>query len=773
MTLEAGAEHGFRRAVVRRARLEPWPPDRTTVALAAIVVLAAVLTVGRLWDEGTGNSYYAAGVRSMTENWQNFFFVSYDGAGFVSDDSSFAYGPGNPLPADMVICDEASMLDIPLTAALLGALEPGARVSIDKPPLGFWVQVAFVKALGFSGIALLLPQALAAVAAVMLLFHVVRRGFGAGAGLLAALALALTPVNVAAARNNTIDSQLVLVLVLAAWALLHAIERRGPRWLLLSAVLVGLGFNIKMLQAYLVVPAFGAAYLFGGPSPFRARLLHLGTAAVVLAGVSLSWAVAVDATPAGMRPYVGSSTNNSVMELITGHNGIRRLLRRAPGVPDPAGPPPAPLGVAAPTAAGPPAPPPSRLPAPGPGPGRPPQGSPIAPPRAPAPGPTDAETGARAPLRLFNRQLGGQAGWLLLPSLVGLIVAWGGRPLHRVDRRRAALLLWGGWLLTAAVFFSAAALFHRYYLSMLGPPEAALIGAGAAALWRRHAIGGRRAWLAVAVVAVALAVECALLEPYVEWRRWLWPLIVVTGIAGEALLMAGALRRRPKHRHARLRPAAGAALAACALFAAPLAWSTVTMWRGVDAALPYAGPGDAASLPAGPRPAGGPPVGGRAPAGPGRPPGTAALTTFLLNQRHGETFLVAVPNAMTGSALMLETGVPVMALGGFSGADRILDREGFERQVTAGEVRFVLSQGPGGPGVVEIDRWVRARCREVPRDRWDPAAAAPGPLPGAGSPPGAPLPGGAPRPGEGPGRPPAFPPAPQGPALFDCRATDA
>src|SRR5918912_491013 len=171
------------------------------LVLAAILVLSAFLNLYNLTGEGYGNPYYAAGVKTMLTSWSNFFFVSFD-SGFVS---------------------------------------------VDKPPLGLWVQAASAYLLGFHGWALLLPQALAGVLCVALIYHLVRRTFGPVAGLLAALVLALTPIVVVTSRNNTQDMLLVLTLLLATWALFRATEKGSLRLLLLAMFLVGLGFNIKML----------------------------------------------------------------------------------------------------------------------------------------------------------------------------------------------------------------------------------------------------------------------------------------------------------------------------------------------------------------------------------------------------------------------------------------------------------------------------------------------------------------------------------------------
>src|SRR5579875_3522509 len=240
------------------------------LALAGIMLISLFMNFYQLGQNSFGNLYYAAGVRSMLDNLHNFFFVSYD---------------------------------------------PGGFVTIDKPPLGFWLQVLSAKIFGFTPFSVFLPQALAGVLSVALLYHLVRRHFGVVAGLLAALALALSPISVVTNRNNTIDSTLALVLLLGAWAVLRAAETGKLRWLLLCAVAVGIGFNIKMLEAYLVVPAYGLLYLLAAPRSIWKRVLHLALAGLLLLSISLSWALAVDLTPASQRPYVGSSQNNSEISL--------------------------------------------------------------------------------------------------------------------------------------------------------------------------------------------------------------------------------------------------------------------------------------------------------------------------------------------------------------------------------------------------------------------------------------------------------------------------
>lgn len=234
-----------------------------------------VLRGWRLGASGFITPYYMAGVRSMTVSWHNFFFNAFDPAGFVS---------------------------------------------LDKPPVAFWLQTASAKLLGFAAFSVLLPQVLAGLAAIFVLYALVRRRFGTGAGLLAALFLALNPISVAVDRSNSTESWLVLTLLLAAGALSRAVETDRARFLLLAAALVGVGFNVKMLVAFGVVPAFALVWMIGAQQTFWRRFGQLVQAGAVAGAVSLSWSLAYDLTPAKGRPFVDSTSGNSMFELIVGEN---------------------------------------------------------------------------------------------------------------------------------------------------------------------------------------------------------------------------------------------------------------------------------------------------------------------------------------------------------------------------------------------------------------------------------------------------------------------
>src|SRR6185295_17169581 len=196
--------------------------------------------------------------------------------------------------------------------------------------LALWIQVTSVKLLGFRPLAVLLPQVIEGVAAVAVLSHLVRRHCGPAAGLLAGLFLALTPIAVAVDRSGNTDTGLVLVVLLASWALLVAAERGHRGFLLLAMALIGLGFNVKMLAAFVVLPTFALVYWLGAAVPWRRRLVDLTLGGLLLVAVSLPWMIAYDLTPPARRPFVGSSPHNSMIDLAVGHNGIGRFVRRWP-----------------------------------------------------------------------------------------------------------------------------------------------------------------------------------------------------------------------------------------------------------------------------------------------------------------------------------------------------------------------------------------------------------------------------------------------------------
>jgi 4-amino-4-deoxy-L-arabinose transferase-like glycosyltransferase len=668
--------------------------------LCAIVLLGAFLRFYQLGASGFGNLYYAATVKSMMLSWHNFFFAAF---------------------------------------------EPGASVTVDKPPLGFWVQVASAYLFGFNGFALALPQALAGVLSIPLLYAMVKRAFGAGAGLVAASTLAITPVTIATERNNTMDGLLVFVLLLAAWAFAHSIYSGKLRYLMLGTFIVGAAFNIKMLQAFMPLPAFYIAYLLGARHAWLKRIAHLTMASVLLAVVSLSWAVIVDLTPTAQRPYIGSSRNNTVMELIMGHNGLSRLF----GGPPPTNAPrvnaaqsnPAPLAspnnppmstnmgqlpppVYAPNNARPlpppqnnpsrpnnpnannvrPLPPPQNNPSPNNPPNAiaplPPQGNP--PPNGVGP---QMEVGQPGIMRLFITPLVDEASWVLplawlcIPVIVVAVVwkrAW--------DEKHWSLALWSIWFLAEALYFSfTSGIMHAYYLIMLGPPIAALVGMGAWAFTR-----ARWSWVMAWLFALATIIfQIVTLQDNAT-------LIVCVIVSAGMLLLLSLITLRI----VRAQPIIAIALMLCATLVAPLLWSALTTFNAnPNVMLPNAGPSAQPTNPLS-QPATQPsaqPIVNRPlpPAQSNNRPPTSNMPQplwldYLQANAKPDGYLLATLAANDAAPYILATGKPVLTFGGFSGSDNIVDAQRLAQLVTAGKVRFVLGQGLERKS--DLFAWVKAHC---------------------------------------------------------------
>jgi 4-amino-4-deoxy-L-arabinose transferase-like glycosyltransferase len=253
-------------------------------ALASIVAGAAVLRllyIGRV----SPDPFYDAAVRSMGLSWHNFFF---------------------------------------------GAFEPGGSVSIDKPPVDLWLQVASVKLFGFSSTTLKLPEVFAGIVSVPLLFMAVRRIWSVGAGLAAALALAVLPVEVITARSDTMDAVMMALIVLALLLLVRASETGRRAWLLGAAAALGLAFNVKLLESLIALPGLLLFAYLGLPGPRRRRLMQLGAAALVYVVVALSWLTATLLAPAHERPFAIGSTNGSAWNAAFVFNGTDRLGGKSP-----------------------------------------------------------------------------------------------------------------------------------------------------------------------------------------------------------------------------------------------------------------------------------------------------------------------------------------------------------------------------------------------------------------------------------------------------------
>jgi 4-amino-4-deoxy-L-arabinose transferase-like glycosyltransferase len=434
---------------------EPSAPARKQRPWLLWLLLAgtAVLYLWNLTATGWGNSYYAGAIQAGSQSWQ---------------------------------------------AWLFGATDVGAVITVDKPPAALWLPGLFARVFGFSSWTVLVPQALMGVAAVWLLYATVRRTSGATAGLLAGAGLALTPVAALMFRYDQPDALLTLLLVAGAYCTVRAVEKASPGWLMLAGATVGFAFLTKMLQGFLTLPALALVYLLAAPTSLGRRLWHLGLGLVSVV-VSTGWYIALVALwPAGSRPYIAGSTDDSVLELALGYNGLGRIFG---GDGNPGG---------------------------GMGGG----------------GGNIGFGGESGWGRMFGSAFGVEVSWLLPAALIGLVAGlWFTRRAPRTSLTRAALVLWGGWMVVTAVVFSLmSGIVHPYYAVALAPGVAAVAAIAGWELWRGRAHPPARYVLA-GMVAVTGVWTFILLDRSPEWLPWLRWVVVVASVAVAAVLAVGVRAR--------------------------------------------------------------------------------------------------------------------------------------------------------------------------------------------------------------------------------------
>ncbi|WP_406006185.1 glycosyltransferase family 39 protein [Streptomyces sp. NBC_00637] len=648
----------------------PEDPRWARPALWAILVLATALYAWNL-SSITGNTFYDAAVYSGTKSWKAFFF---------------------------------------------GALDAGSFITVDKPPFALWVMGLSARAFGYGTWQLMLPMVAVGTGSVALLYRLVKRDFGAVAATLSGLALALTPITVAITRDTNPDPILVFLMLLGAAALLKAVRTGRLMPLVWSGVAIGLAFNTKMMQAFVVLPAFFLVYLWAANASLGKRIRNLAVGTVALVVSSAWWMVVVDLIPASSRPYIGGSTDNTVWDLVIGYNGFGRIFGASSSVGS--------------------------------------QGN-------------GAGFGGEAGLyRLFNDTMGGQISWLIpfaAIALVGGLVLRGRAP--RTDARRAALMLWGGWFVLHYLTFALAeGTFHPYYVTAMAPGIAALAGAGGVMLYNAFRDGSAAKWGWVLPTAVAASsVWAVVLLQRVSGSGTLYTVAeVVAGVAGAASVIGLLVGRFTK----RQRLTVVAALAAVvALLAGPAAYSASAATSGTNGTNPTAGPstggmggmggmGGGGQRPSG---AGGEPVtnSGQAPSGSGDsqemggPPsnsgsstesgtteagtaesGTAdgrtgggtggatqvssAMITYLKKNQDGASWLVAVATDQTASSIILESGEPVISMGGWSGSDDAMTLAKLKSLVKAGKLHYIVVGDSGqGSSNSEISTWVKANGTAV------------------------------------------------------------
>lgn len=617
----------------------------------------------------------------------------------------------------------AKSMSMSWKAFLYGTVDPGATASVDKLAGSFAFQAVSVRIFGFHEWSLALPQVIEGVIAVLVLYRVVRRWRGPAAGLLAAALLGLTPIVTSMFGHSMEDGALTLFLVLAADAYQRAAGEARLRSLMLAAVWLGVGFQCKMLQAWIVVPALAVSYLVTAPAPLGRRLLHVLTAGVVTVAVSSSWILLYTLTPAADRPYVDGTTNDSALVMVVGYNGLDRLGVNVPGTLRGAGSHGKGTGPTTQGKGGGPLAPsdsPSQPADQGPqndvGPGTHTGGSATGDNGGPGTsggsanssgaegdrpqGGTSERTGGWT--KLLQPDIATQTGWLypaaLLTTVLGL---WWYRRAGRTDRVWGGYLMWSLWFVTSALVFSKIDVSHKAYLATLSIAIAALAGAGIVELWQAYLAGGRRAWAVPVLVLAELAWTLYLSWGYLDFLPGLVPLVVVTGLAAVAAMVATLLRKGGR------RPAVLAAGVA-AILLVPTAWAASVLYPR------YAG--DSFEAGAGPSNVH---EGG----GPYRLTSLeSALLGYTRARDAGTEYLFATTSFDTAGTFIAAASAKVLPIGGFRESVPVPSLARLKQLVAGGDLRFILVGGSASlgytgttvsPVIDQVTQWVHADCTEV------------------------------------------------------------
>jgi len=584
----------------------PWP---RRVALVVIAALAG-LSYGWASSQDTLEYYYAAAVRSMSVSWHNFIF---------------------------------------------GAFDPAGTITLDKLPGAFWIQALSVRAFGFHPWVIILPQVVEGVLTVLVLYRAVSRLAGPAAGLIAALVVAASPATVALNRGNISDSLMILLLVLAADAVSAAIAARGQgakrnqARLLLAAFWVGLAFQAKMIEAWLLLPALGLAYLLDGSGPLIRRVRQVVVAGVVAGIVSLAWMTAVTLVPAANRPYVDGSSDNSLYSQVFVYNGFGRFGDQTP------------VQLLA---------------------------SELAPDLVPPIKPAAAD-------RLFTGNLGRDTGWLLpaalLAGLWGIASRWR-RP--RGDTLRACYVLWGAWLLILGVTFSAATYIQTYYTAALTPAIAALLAAAAVSVLfpaKSPRPGGATARrIGLAVVSAGTTAYAVYLIPAqgAHLPGWLVPAVIAVGAVAVVVAIGSALIKR-----AVLTAAAVGAVLVAALLAPAVASAGLTASHETAFDTPFEPAKQAALLAS----------------IPGKLAAIQQTIPRLQAVQANAPYLLAAQSSYIASIFIYLSGLEALPIGGFTGTIPSPTLAQLKTDIANHQFHLVLALSTTDPRM----KWIATHCRDL------------------------------------------------------------
>ncbi|MDO4911439.1 MAG: glycosyltransferase family 39 protein [Corynebacterium sp.] len=599
--------------------------------LPRILLLCALLLAGGVYAWGIKlgyiHAYYGPAVYSMSHSWEAFIWGSWD----------------------------------------------GNTVTLDKLPGAFWIQALSARIFGFNDWSVLLPGVIEALLCGLVVFAIVRRYVSEYFALAAAVLMLVTPILSALSHTEISDTLYTLLTLCAVWAWTRSIGRDGSLpWLLLAGLFIGMAFHAKMAQAWGILPALAIVYLFVVPLSWPRRLLNLLAAGVLTVVTSLLYILMATVVPAGSRPWIDGSTDNSAWSTVFVYNLLGRYDE-------------------------------------------------------------DSSSSATGIGYLVNTDQASQAGWFYFSALIGLVaVLVLRRRAPRTDLLRATSLMAAVWVAVYWVAFSSGQVNHNYYVVILAPALVILTVNGAAACAQEL----RNGWFARAALALMLvstvgwAVHISL--AYSGFLQWTVPVVIVLGILTLLFLLIDALR--PSRILALI--AGVLMLLSAVVSPAAWAVAASTHEYSGNARGPVAGPvngmsgmggggnsapsGRGGSAPTGSAPSGSAPSGSRhagsssgssAPSGSSEISAEQALAWVRANDPGSEYDMVIIGYS-TASDYVLAGGNIIM-VGGYSGKMNNYTLEQLQADSASGAVHYVLLGRNNNSASSEISEWVQSNCTSV------------------------------------------------------------
>lgn len=585
------------------------------IVLSLITVLSFTLNFYAINNYGYGNEYYSAAILSMTKSFNNFLFISFD---------------------------------------------PSGMLAIDKPPLGLWVQALLVMILGFKGWVMILPQAISSSLCCILIYMLTVKFFNTKISLLSSLIFAITPIVVAVSRNNTMDMQLVFILLLSVLTFFKCFEKNKKIYLFLTAILVGIGFNIKMFQAYLILPSFAIIYLLFYKEKLYKKFIDGFLACILMILLSLSWVTFVELYPKEHRPYIDSTSNNSIYELIFEHNGMERLIGES--------------NIYSPSS--------------------------YLEDDINSSNPNNDSIGEPSIFRLWNNNIYGQSSWLLVLTFLSMATCFKNLTLKEARLKDIYFIFWEINFLILFIFFSFAGFYHRYYLCMLAPSISIISTIGLKEMftyYKKHS--SWRQYILPFSIIVTILIEFI----YIIENENV-PLLLILLMISFSLIAIAFLFKEKNHEHVLI-------ICLCSILISPFYWSLTPVMHVPNLTKPSAGPNlgslDTALI-------------NNNKTASNDLNNSFSLEEYLLTNYKKDSFLLTARRTYDVSRLIISTGLPCYAYGGFLGENNSLDITKLKELIDEGKITyFLLDSDDDSP----IANYVRENARLIEESEYKPSLA--------------------------------------------------